>query len=66
MLRSLAILLLLAAPARADDPPKLPDGYTCEDVRAKVAENGRIVAYAWARLHGYSKRDIAEAKKCLR
>jgi hypothetical protein len=55
----LLIAVLLITPALAADPPKLPDGYTCEDVRAKVAEHGWFIAYAWAKLHGYSKGEIA-------
>ena len=60
------IALLLISPAASADEPKLPDGYTCEAVRAKVAEHGWLVAYAWAKLQGYSKADIAQAKRCLR
>lgn len=51
--------------AAADDP-KLPPGVTCSDVRSNVAQYGKIAAYAWARLHGYSSKQINEAKKCLR
>jgi hypothetical protein len=51
--------------ARAD-APRLPQGVTCEFVRAKVAEHGKVVAYAWARLQGYSRREINEAKRCLK
>jgi uncharacterized protein YbaA (DUF1428 family) len=46
--------------------PDLPQGVTCEFVRAKVAEHGKVVAYAWARLQGYSKEEIKQAKRCLR
>ena len=56
--------MLLISPAMAAD--KLPDGYTCEAVREKVAEHGWFIAYAWAKLHGYSKAEISAAKKCLR
>jgi hypothetical protein len=65
MLKALAILLVLTVPAAADDQVKLPDGYTCADVRAKVKEYGWVVAYGWAKLQGYSKEQIAQAKKCL-
>jgi hypothetical protein len=27
---------------------------------------GKLVAYAWARLHGYFKTQIRQAEKCLR
>jgi hypothetical protein len=65
----LACALLIAAIATssaAKEPPKLPPGVTCDLVRSKVAEHGRLVAYAWAKLNGYSNKDIAEARKCLR
>jgi hypothetical protein len=52
--------------AHAADPPRLPPGVSCEAVRAKVAEHGKVVAYAWARLNGFSKADIEAAKRCLR
>lgn len=58
--------LVLMASAVAADPPRLPPGVTCADVRAKVAEHGEVYAYAWARLRGYSKAQINEAKRCLR
>ena len=65
---ALAILALISSctKARADYPPNLPAGVTCELVRAKVAEHGKIVAYAWATLQGYSRREIKEARKCLK
>lgn len=56
--------MIIAAPCAADEP-KLPPGVTCADVRARVDEFGSYVAYAWARLNGYSKTQIKEAKKCL-
>jgi len=62
--RFVLIAMLLISPAMAAD--KLPDGYTCEAVREKVAEHGWFIAYAWAKLHGYSKAEISAAKKCLR
>lgn len=61
-----AAFLIWATLAHAADPPKLPAGVTCEAVRAKVAEHGRVYAYAWARLNGYSRAEVLEAKKCLR
>lgn len=57
--------LVLAWLTGARAEPRLPAGVTCADVRAKVAEHGRIYAYAWARLHGYSKAEIEQAKRCL-
>lgn len=62
-----ALFVIFAAAALAQgSAPKLPIGVTCEDVRSKVAEHGRYVAYAWARLQGYSKTQINEARKCLK
>lgn len=46
--------------------PKLPPGVTCEIIRAKVAQHGMLVAYAWAKQNGYSDKHIAHANKCLR
>lgn len=57
-----ALFIVTAAQAAAELPP----GVTCEFVRAKVAEYGKVYAYAWARLHGYSAAQIAEAKRCLK
>jgi hypothetical protein len=61
----IAILLVLTVSASASEP-RLPPGVTCDDVRAKVAEYGESLAYAWARLHGYIRAEIREARKCLR
>jgi hypothetical protein len=63
---ALAALILMATCVMArSDEPMLPAGIACADVRAKVAEHGKFIAYAWARLHGYSRHQISEAKKCL-
>lgn len=61
----IAFAVALCGAAFAADPPRLPPGVTCADVRAKVAEHGQTFAYAWARLNGYTTRDINEARKCL-
>lgn len=60
-----AAIVICATLAYAADPPRLPPGVTCADVRAKVAEHGKVYAYAWAKLNGYSSAEINEAKKCL-
>jgi hypothetical protein len=52
--------------ASQEGQPKLPPGVTCKLVRDQVAEHGKLVAYTWATLNGYSKKDITEARKCLR
>lgn len=49
------LILLMIRPARADG---LPDGITCEMVREKVAEHGKVKALAWAIEHGLSIRQI--------
>jgi hypothetical protein len=61
-----AAVVIAATLAHAADPPRLPPGVTCADVRAKVAEHGKVYAYAWARLNGYTTAQINEAKKCVR
>jgi hypothetical protein len=58
----IALFVCFAAAALAGEPPRLPAGVTCEAVRAKVAEHGRYVAYAWARLQGYTTAEINEAQ----
>jgi hypothetical protein len=62
----IAVFIALAGAALAADPPRLPPGVTCSDVRAKVAEHGKVYAYAWARLQGYSAAEIQQAKRCLK
>lgn len=58
--------LFLCTLAFAADPPKLPAGITCEVVRSKVAEHGKVYAYAWAKVQGYTSAEISQAKRCLR
>jgi hypothetical protein len=50
------LIILMTQPARAETA--LPDGITCELVREKVAEHGRVKAMAWAIEHGLSIRQI--------
>jgi hypothetical protein len=63
-----ALLCLCASAVLAADPPRpqLPAGYSCADVRAKVAEYGKAAAWAWAFANGYTLAQIREARKCLR
>lgn len=62
----IAAFVVLAGAALANgNAPQLPAGVTCEMVRAKVAEHGKVYAYAWAKLQGYSRAEINEAKRCL-
>lgn len=70
VLTFLALLAISLGQSRAANlaanEPKLPSGYTCEDVRAKVAELGQIKAIAWALENGATWRQLREARKCLR
>lgn len=50
------MIILMTQPARADTA--LPAGITCEMVREKVAEHGKVKALAWAIEHGLSIRQI--------
>lgn len=64
---ALVAIALVATCTRARaDPQRLPPGVTCAAVRAMVAEHGKVYAYAWARLQGYTAAQIAEAKRCLK
>ena len=63
-LLSVAFILLMTRPARAD--PKLPNGLTCEVVRDIVAQVGRVRALALAIENGATWAQIREAKKCLK
>ena len=35
----------------------------CAEVRAKVKEHGKVVAYAWALAQGLSPKDIARIRR---
>lgn len=61
MLRTTAAILFLclASPAHSHQ-------FSCEEVRAYVAEHGKARAIAAAIKHGATWREIAEARKCLR
>lgn len=63
-----ALIILMTRPAWPSTSPStgLPAGITCEMVREKVAEHGRLVAWAWALKHGYSREQIKIAARCLR
>lgn len=62
----MAMIAVLLAALATPAPPRLPDGVTCEQVRAWVAAHGEARAIAWALRQGYSWRDIGEARRCLR
>lgn len=59
-----ALIILMTRPARADEG--LPPGITCEMIREKVAEHGKLVALAWAIRQGYSSAQIHAARRCLK
>lgn len=61
-----AVLLLATCLKAHAYPSQLPTGVTCEFVRAKVAEHGKVYAYAWARLNGFTGEQINQAKRCLK
>jgi hypothetical protein len=52
----MAILAIVLAFLAID--PQMPTGYTCEDVRRVVAEQGRVRAFALAVEQGLSIRQI--------
>lgn len=60
-LLTVALILLMTRPARADTG--LPDGITCEMVREKVADHGKIKALTWAIEHGISIRKIWQIRQ---
>jgi hypothetical protein len=62
---SALVLITVCARAHADDP-KLPAGYSCDDVRRVVAEHGKVKAIAMALEAGATLQQINDARKCLR
>lgn len=58
-------VICFAAIAHAEEP-KLPNGISCEDVRAKVAELGRVKALALAFENGATWKQIRQAMRCLK
>lgn len=64
MIRLALAFVLLATPAIAKEPA-LPPGYTCQDVKDKVAQYGRVTAWLWA-VANLTKEQVAAARKCLR
>lgn len=55
------ILLATCIRSRADD-----SRFDCAAIRYYVAVHGKAAAVAWALKNGYSFREIAAARKCLR
>lgn len=63
-----ALILLMTRPAwpATAHNDGLPPGITCELIREKVAEHGKLVALAWAIRQGYSPTQIRVARRCLK
>jgi hypothetical protein len=63
-----ALIVLMTRPARATPTPEdvLPAGVTCDLIREKVAEYGKLTAWAWALKQGYSLAQIRVARRCLK
>lgn len=59
----IAALVILALSA---NEPQLPSGYTCDDVRRLVAEQGKVKAIAWAIEQGVSIRQIYLIRKACK
>lgn len=60
------VLLVILASIETASSSDLPQGYTCEQVRAYVREYGRVVALIQAKLHGATREQIRQAKECLK
>jgi hypothetical protein len=56
---AIVFLCLIASPAQSHQ-------FSCEEVRAYVAQNGKAKAIAAAIKHGATWREIAEARRCFR
>ncbi len=48
----LAVLLMLSV-----------EPYECAQIKAMVAQHGKIAAYTWALAHGYSPNQISRIRK---
>lgn len=59
---AVALVILLASNAKAADKA-IPDGWTCEAVKAEVARLGRVMAYAHAIAHGLTPFQIKEIRR---
>lgn len=63
------VLLALAGPVLAADPPRLPDGITCDHVRAEYARwsfVGKIAIKVYLRkVEQYSQQQVEAAERCI-
>jgi len=62
MQNSIIAAVILAA---LSTDPQLPAGVTCEQIKALVAEYGKVRSLTWAVRQGYSWPQIRAAKRCL-
>lgn len=62
---ALATLLLASIASAKGDPAPDKRAWSCQEVRAGVERYGYAAAQLWARLNGYSAREIEQAKRCL-
>lgn len=61
----LALLTIVSLPIGNVKAAGLPGGYTCNDLRTKVADYGATLILASARSRGFSEKDIARIRgKC--
>lgn len=56
---ALTLFVALSIPVAGANAADLPGGYTCSDLRTKVAEYGARLILAAARSRGFSEKDIA-------
>lgn len=59
---TICALILMATCVRS----RAEERFDCAAIRYYVAVHGKAAAVAWALKNGYSFRDIAAARKCLR
>ena len=65
LLFPLAIIAIFSLPIGDVEAADLPGGYTCQDLRSKVAEYGATLILASARSRGFTDKDIAQIRgKC--
>jgi len=55
---SLGLFAAFSLPVDNAKAADLPSGYTCEDLRTKVAEYGQSLILASARNRGFSEKEI--------
>lgn len=59
---TLCALILLATCVRS----RADEKFDCAAIRYYAAVHGKAAALAWAVRNGYSLREIAEARRCLK